>query len=77
MSELIYSGSKVPDKGGRVAVNPVHFTGPVAGVKCVYLNGDYPKIKAAYEEVGVKVSPISDMPEVKKTASVAAEKKGA
>lgn len=74
MTEIIYSGSKVADKGGRKAVNPIYFTGPVEGVKTVFLNGDLPEIKAAYEEKGVKVFPLSEMNTSKKTTT---EPKGA
>ena len=71
MTELIYSGTKVPDAGGRKVRNPVHFAGPVDGVKTVYLNGDHPKIRAAYEERGVKVLPLHEMPKPKKAATAA------
>lgn len=74
--DLIYSSQPV-DAGGRKAVNPKFFLGPVAGVKHVYLNGEYPRIKAAYEEAGVKVSPISEMPKPKPADDAAKSMKGA
>lgn len=75
MTEIIYSSQPVKDKGGRKAVNPQFFVVPESGVKTVYLNGEYPNIKEAYERAGAKVLPISAMPETKKAA--AEEKKGA
>ncbi len=60
--KLVYSGTRVPGlqkADGLKIVNPVHFNGVVKEAKAVYLNGDHPKIKAAYEEVGVKVHPVS------------------
>jgi len=71
MTELIYSGTKVRGRDGRKVLNPKFFTVPVEGVKTVYLNGDHPKIKAAYEEKGVKVLPLHEMPKPKKAATAA------
>jgi len=62
--KLVYSGTRVPGlpkADGIKVVNPVHFTGVKKEAKAVYLNGDYPNIKAAYEEVGVKVHPVTDL----------------
>ncbi|WP_011580566.1 MULTISPECIES: hypothetical protein [Chelativorans] len=62
--KLVYSGTRVPGlkKADDITiVNPVHFTGVKKEAKTVYLNGDYPNIKAAYEDVGVKVHSVSDL----------------
>lgn len=73
--KLVYSGTRVPGLqkvDGLKVVNPVHFTGVVKEAKAVYLNGDFPKIKAAYEEAGVKVLPVAGL-----LSKASAEKKGA
>ena len=62
--KLVYSGTKVPGlpkADGIKVVNPVHFDGVKKEAKVVYLNGDFPNIKTAYEEAGVKVHPVSDL----------------
>lgn len=50
--ELVYSQARQP---GRKRLNPRFFDGIVEGVTTVYLDGDWPKIAAAYEAAGVKV----------------------
>ncbi|MCO6050841.1 hypothetical protein NGM99_13740 [Mesorhizobium sp. RP14(2022)] len=70
--EIIYATQPVAHKGGRRAVNPQFFTVPEEGVKKVYLDGDWPALKTAYEEAGAKVYPLSDMPEEKEAAKAAA-----
>lgn len=60
--DIIYSSSQVPQTGGRKAVNPAFFVAPENGVTAVYINGNYPKIKAAYEEIGIPVLPFSQLP---------------
>ncbi|WP_085631572.1 hypothetical protein [Pseudomonas sp. R16(2017)] len=54
--ELIYTAQKSgfdPDKRYR---NPEHFDRAESGVKSVVIVGEWPKVVAAYEEVGVEVS---------------------
>lgn len=73
MTEVIYSGSKVANAGGRKALNPKFFVAPIEGVKKVYLNGAYPNIAAAYREQGAVVAKVADLPAAGKTEA----KKGA
>jgi len=61
MTQLIYSTEKVANAEGRTVKNPRHFLGPVAGVTKVYIAGNWPKVRAAYEQAGVPVAPIEDM----------------
>lgn len=75
--EIIYSSQPIPEKGGRKAINPAFFTLPEDGVTTVYLNGDYPYIEAAYEELGIRVLPLSEMPLSKPAKSGEPSKKGA
>lgn len=65
MTEVIYSGSRVANAGGRKALNPKFFVAPIEGVKKVYLNGEYPNIAAAYREQGAVIAKISDLPAAK------------
>ena len=61
MTQLIYSTEKVHSAEGRLIKNPRHFLAPVDGVTKVYIAGDWPKVRRAYEAAGVSVSPIEDM----------------
>lgn len=71
--EIIYSSTVIRDTRGIKAVNPAFFIAPEHGVLTVYLNGDYPKIKAAYEQVGVTVLPLSQMQHPQPKAEPVAE----
>lgn len=75
MTEIIYSTQKVKNRGDRQIKNPVHFVAPVEGVKKVYLQDGYPAVRSAYERVGAKVLPLSDLPGQAATAPAPAEKK--
>lgn len=67
--ELYYSRQKSDFIEGRAYSNPRFFSGPRQGVTKVYLDGDWPKIEAAYRTLGVPVERID--PE----AMVAVDKK--
>lgn len=53
--EIIYSRQRSDFIRGRVYSNPRFFTTPRAGVGKVFLVGDWPEIRAAYEALGVTV----------------------
>lgn len=59
--QVVYSRTHTPEMDGRKLQNPRLFAGPVKGATKVYLDGDWPEIKAAYEAAKVPVAPISDM----------------
>lgn len=58
MTTIVYSTTRVPadlrPEGARY-LNPGFFTGCERGASLVYLNGDFPKVRAAYERAGVSV----------------------
>ena len=59
---LIYSRTKVPGAAYRPDIrvmNPRFFTEANPDAKAVYLNGDFPDIKAAYEAAKVPVHDFS------------------
>lgn len=64
MTFIVYSSARVRTVKSREArfINPSFFTGPEQDATAVYLNGDYPRIRAAYERVGV---PVFDLRETK------------
>lgn len=53
--ELIYSQQSTDYIPGRAYSNPRFFTSPRSGVSKVFLVGDWPHIRAAYENIGVPV----------------------
>jgi hypothetical protein len=59
--QIVYATGRVPNLDGRMFQNPRHFTGPVEGATKVYIDGDWPVVRKAYEAAGVSVSPQSDM----------------
>ena len=59
--QIIYSSERVANSEGRTVLNPRHFIAPVEGATKVYIAGDWPKVREAYEAAGVSVSPIEDM----------------
>lgn len=61
MTQVVYARAYTAAMEGRRFQNPRHFAGPVEGATKVYIDGDYPEIKAAYEAVKVPVAPISEM----------------
>lgn len=58
MSIIVYSTTRVSvalrPEGARY-FNPGFFTGCEPGASLVYVNGDFPKVRAAYERAGVPV----------------------
>lgn len=78
--DIIYSTTRVPSAKGRKdtkAINPIYFIEPEKDAKTVYLNGDYPNIAKAYQERGVAVKAISEMPGQTKNAADSDTRKGA
>jgi len=73
MTQIIYSSEKITSAGGRKVKNPNHFVGPVDGVDKVYLNGDFPAIRKAYEGAGVDVANFADMRSPPKSRAKPAE----
>lgn len=53
--EIIYSQQSTDFIAGRAYSNPRFFTSPRSGVSKVFLVGDWPNIRAAYENLGVPV----------------------
>lgn len=53
--ELIYSQQSTDYIPGRAYSNPRFFTSPRSGVSKVFLVGDWPDIRAAYENLGIPV----------------------
>ena len=59
--QIIYSTRRVANMEGRTLKNPRYFSGPVKGATKVYINGDWPQVRKAYEAEGVSVSDVSEM----------------
>lgn len=66
--ELIYSQQATDFIPGRAYSNPRFFTSPRSGVSKVFLVGDWPDIRAAYENLGVPVERL-DASEAERQAS--------
>lgn len=60
--ELIYSQQASDFVPGRAYSNPRFFTTPRTGVSKVLLVGDWPEIRAAYENMGVPVEQLGAPP---------------
>lgn len=60
--ELIYSQQASDFVAGRAYSNPRFFTTPRSGVSKVFLVGDWPEIRAAYENMGVPVKQLDAPP---------------
>lgn len=62
--KVIYTRAKlraaVPH--GSIVRNPRFFNAPEKGAEAVYLNGEWPDVKHAYEKAGVPVHDIADLP---------------
>lgn len=63
MTQLVYSRTLVPQAEGRTYQNPRFFSGPVKGVRSVFVDPAYPEIIAAYEGVGAKVHLLDGSPD--------------
>lgn len=59
--QIVYATQAVPNLEGRIFRNPRHFLAPEPGATKVFIEGDWPRVKAAYEAEGVTVSPIAEM----------------
>lgn len=59
--QIVYATEAVPNLEGRIFRNPRHFLAPEKGATKVYIAGEWPRVKAAYEAAGVSVSPIEEM----------------
>jgi hypothetical protein len=66
--ELVYAREAQTLKGGQAQRNPRFFTGPEDGVSRVVLVGDWPDIRAAYENLGIPVERL-DASEAERQAS--------
>jgi hypothetical protein len=61
---LIYSRTKVQGAAYRPDVrvlNPRFFTEAASGATAVFVNGDYPEIKAAYSSANIPVADFTDL----------------
>lgn len=68
MTEIVYSMERIPNLSkSQKFYNPIHFSGVDEKATKVIINGDYPKIRRAYEAVKI---PVEDYqyPQPKKTA---------
>ncbi len=72
--QIVYSTELVAHMEGREFRNPRHFLAPVEGATKVFIAGDWPKIRQAYEAAGVPVAPIEDMRALPKSAKSAPAK---
>lgn len=66
--ELIYSRQATDFLPGRAYSNPRFFIGPRSGVDRVYIVGDWPQIRAAYEALGVPVEQLDETGAVRPAA---------
>lgn len=73
--QIVYATEAVPHLEGRTFRNPRHFLAPEEGATKVYIAGNWPRVKEAYEAVGVSVSPIEDMKALPGTAKPAEQPK--
>lgn len=55
MTQIVYGRSKPRFTGPRQWKNGRHFQGVTEGAKAVFLDGDFPAIRKAYEAAGVVV----------------------
>ena len=62
--KAIYTRAKLraPVPAQTIVRNPRFFTAPEKGVETVYLNRDFPEVKAAYERAHIPVRDIADLP---------------
>jgi hypothetical protein len=77
MTQVVYATQRVANLEGRTFKNPRNFLAPVEGATKVYIDGDWPDVKAAYEKIKVPVEPIANMkalPGHAKPAEPAAQK---
>lgn len=68
MTQIIYSTTKVANAGGRKVKNPRRFLGPVEGATKVFIDGDWPRVRQAYEKANVPVASLSELPAGRKKA---------
>lgn len=66
--ELIYSQQDSDFVKGRAYSNPRFFSTPRQGVSKVYIVGDWPNIREAYEALGVEVEQLDKAPQPEITA---------
>lgn len=55
MTQVVYGRTRPAFTGARVWMNARYFTKPVSGAVSVFLDGDFPAIRTAYEAKGVRV----------------------
>lgn len=67
--QIIYSTQRVPHMEGRTFKNPRNFLAPDEKATKVYINGDWPVVKAAYEKLKIPVEDVSSMRPLPKSAS--------
>lgn len=60
--ELIYSQTRRKILKGQSFRNPRFFTGAEEGVSKVWIDGDWPKIEAAYADAGVRTLRLDNVP---------------
>lgn len=60
--EIIYSQQSSDFIEGRAYANPRFFSTPRQGVTKVFIVGEWPKIRAAYEALGVQVEQLGEAP---------------
>lgn len=68
--ELIYSQQVTDFIPGRAYSNPRFFTSPRSGVSKVFLVGDWPNIRAAYENIGVPVERLDTTEAERKVSNI-------
>lgn len=60
MTEILYAQTRHPMAAGRTQLNPRFFAATIEGATRVLILGDWPKIRAAYEALGVPVERLDE-----------------
>lgn len=59
--QVVYSRIRIANTAGRKVKNPRLFSGVDKSATKVYLNGDFPEIRRAYEAAGIPVDDVANM----------------
>lgn len=59
--QIVYTRDALPKTEGRRVLNPRHYQNPVSDASKVFIDGNYPKIRADYERLGTPVADITEM----------------
>lgn len=59
--QIVYATQRVPNMDGRVFKNPRNFLEPDPKATKVYIDGDWPLVREAYEKLSIPVDDVSNM----------------